>query len=190
MKNFTIKYWPITGIVLLLMVICFYLIKSRQEIVDDLVLSDIVLEEGIKLENTLIIQNNPEEGAKWMLDAEEVKFSKDSQQISFKSFKLKLGSENSPFIELEGREGEYDKESNKINLRGDLNAKTENGYRIITEHIIYRQKEGCLNTEEPVKIIGPFFSIAGKGLHLNLEKQNLTIISDVTTLIDRESLVL
>jgi len=185
-----LKYWPIAVIVLFLVVIGFYLIKARYENVEDLIVTDLISEEGLRLKNIHYIQNNPDESMKWVLDAKEVRFSKDRQHISFKNFRLKLEPEHRPSIELEGRGGNYNKGSSEISLRGDLHAYTDDGYRIITEHILYRQKEGYLKTEEPVKIIGPFFSVTGRGLYFNLEKETLRIMSDVTTLIKRKSFVL
>ena len=79
---------------------------------------------------------------KWTLDAKEVKISKDKTFISFKDFLLKLKPQDRPWVELKGKRGDYDKNSGEINLHGDLQAHTDNGYRIITDHILYKEKEG------------------------------------------------
>ena len=101
---------------------------------------------------------------------------------------MKLEPENRPPFELEGRRGEYDESSGEINLHGDLRGYSHNGYRIITEHIMYKRREGYLKTEAPVKITGPFFSVEGRGLYYNLDRGTLKIDADVTTLIDNEAL--
>ncbi|MBW1765558.1 MAG: LPS export ABC transporter periplasmic protein LptC [Deltaproteobacteria bacterium] len=190
MKKLLKKHWPLIGIGILLVVVSFYLTRSWNEILQGRTLTNIFSEEGIKLENINYTQNSPDDGMKWNLDAKEVKFSKDRQFISFRDFRLKLEPENRPSVELEGKRGDYDRNSGEINLHGDLQGHTNDGYRIITQHILYKHKEGLLKTEEPVKIMGPFFSIAGRGLYLNLEKETLRIISGVTTSIYRESFML
>ena len=190
MKKLLKKHWPLILMGILLVVVSYYLIKGRHEILQGRILTDILSEEGIKLENISYTQTSPDEGVKWSLDAKEVKFSKDRQFISFSDFRLKLEPENRPSVELEGKRGDYDKNSGEINLHGDLQGYTNNGYKIITQHILYKQKEGFLRTEEPVKITGPFFSIAGRGLYFNLEKETLRIMSGVTTSIDSESFIL
>ncbi len=188
MKKFPKRYWPLIGLVLLLAFISYYLIKSRHQIMEDLVFTAQVSDKGLKLENIHYIQNSPDEGVKWVLDAKEVEFSRDRTLMSFRHFRLKLNPENKTAIQLEGEGGEYDKKSGALHLRGDLQGHTDNGYRIFTDHILYSQKEGFLKTDKPVKIIGPFFSMAGEGLYLNLDGETLRIMSDVTTLINRESL--
>jgi len=184
------RYWPLIGILLLVFVIGFFLLKARYEITEDLVIADLVAGEGLMLKNIHYVQNSPDEGVKWVLDAKEVRFSEDRQHISFNSFQLKLEPESRPSIELEGRRGDYNKNSGEINLHGDLRGSADNGYRIVTEHLLYRQQDSCLETDEPVKIIGPFFSVGGRGLHFDLEKEVLMIRSETTTLIEGESFLL
>jgi LPS export ABC transporter protein LptC len=189
MKSF-LKYLPIMGIAGLLALIGFFLIKSAHQGIEDSILIEQVLDEGLRLKKIHYIQDNPDEGTRWVLDADEVMFSKDRQRISFNKFHLKLEPENNISIELEGNRGDYDKTSDEMSLKGHLEGYTDNGYRISTEDIVYKQKEGHLNTDGPVEVIGPFFSVKGRGFHLNLENKTIKIISDVTTLIERESLVL
>jgi LPS export ABC transporter protein LptC len=175
---------------MVLIVVTLYLSRAYYEIIEAPFLADIGSEKGLKLKNIHYIQNDPDEGMKWILDAKEVKFSKDRKFFSFKDFRLRLEPENKPSIELEGKKGDYNKNTGEINLHGDLRGNTANGYSIFTEHILFKQKEGYLETEEPVKIFGPSFSLAGRGLYFNLEKETLRIISDVTTRIDGGSLIL
>ena len=184
------KHWPLLGIAILLVVVALYMIGAQKEIIKGSLLPDIVGEEGLKLKNVSYAQDDPNKGMKWTLDAKEVKFSKDKTFISFKEFRLKLRPQNRPTVELQGKRGEYDRNSGEINLHGDLQASTDNGYQIITEHILYKEKEGYLKTEEPVRILGPFFSVAGRGLYYNPQKETLRIYSDVTTRITKESLIL
>jgi LPS export ABC transporter protein LptC len=190
MTRFFKKHWPLLGIAILLLVVGLYVMGAQKEIIKESLVKEIVGEEGLKLKNVSYSQNDPTQGMRWTLDAKEVKFSKDKTFISFKDFRLKLRPQNRPTVELKGQKGDYDRTSGEINLSGDLQAYTDNGYRIITEHILYKEKEGYLKTDEPVKILGPFFSVAGRGLYYNPEKETLKIQADVTTRIAKESLIL
>jgi len=185
-----LKYLPITGIVALFAVIGFFLIKAGYEGIEDSVLTDLVQEEGLRLKNIHYIQDNPDEGAKWILDADEVNISKDRQHISFNNFHMKLEPETDLAIDLIGSKGNYDKISDEINLSGDLEGHTNNGYRISTDHILYKQKEGHLKADGPVEITGPFFLIKGSGLLVNLETETIRVIKDTATFIKRGSLIL
>jgi LPS export ABC transporter protein LptC len=89
-----------------------------------------------------------------------------------------------------GSSGEYDRTADEINLHGDLEGRTENGYRISTDHILFKQKEGNLSADGPVEINGPFFSVTGRGLRINLEKETIRILSNTRTHIQKGSLVI
>ena len=190
MKKLLKNHWPLIAIVTLLSVVSFYLIKAGSVFVQNPILAGLISEEGFKLNNIHYTQDNPDDGIKWILDAEEAKLSKDRQLISFEKFRFKLEPKNRPSIELEGKKGDYDKASGEITLRGDLKGSTNNGYSLTASHLLYKQKEGYLKTDEPVEINGPFFSVVGQGLFFNLKKETLEIISGVTTLINREVSIL
>jgi LPS export ABC transporter protein LptC len=184
-----LKYLPVLGIIALLAVIGFFLIKAVHEDVEDEVLTELPTTEGLRLENIQFIQDNPDEGARWILDANEVMMSEDRQHMSFNRFHLKLEPENNYSIDLVGTSGDYDRTADEINLHGDLEGHTENGYRISTEHILFRQKEGKLSTDGPVEINGPFFSVTGRGLRINLKKETIRILSNTKTFIEKGSLL-
>ena len=187
MKKILSKYWPIKVIILIFILVFFYLFKSKMDFFGDTVVNQVIPMEGVKLENIHYVQDNQDEGSRWVLDAEEARFSKDGQKISFQNFIFKLESENSVSLELKGNEGDYNKESSEVNLRGNLEGITDNGYSIITEHILYRQNEGSLQSNEVVQIIGPFFSVTGQGLIAHVEKKALKILKNTVTMIDKGS---
>jgi LPS export ABC transporter protein LptC len=184
MKQVILRHWPLIGICILLFTVTAYLVKAQKDVIRKPISIDISPEEGLKLKNIHYTQDNPEEGMRWILDAEEVKLSKDRQFISFNDFRLKLSPEKKPAIQLEGKRGEYNKNSGEIRVQGNVQGVSDNGYRITTEELLYRQKEGCLKTDGFVRIIGPFFSISGRGLLFNLNQETLELKSGVTTLLD------
>lgn len=190
MKAPSIKYWPIIGIVIILAVMAFFLFRGRNRPSEDSSRTEQAFEEGLRLENIHYVENNPEKGIKWVLDANEVSFSKDRQHISFYDFRLKLEPEGSPVIELEGQSGNYNKDSNEIILKGELRGRSDNGYTILTEELHYKQEEGLLTSDKFVKITGPYFSVEGQGLHMDLDRETLGVTSKVTTLIESESFIL
>ncbi len=190
MRRLVTRYWPLLGIVLLAAVAGSYLVRSEAE--KDLVRQPIVteadLEDGITLSDIHYTQDDPEEGMQWVLDAEKVRFSPDRTYFSFHSFRLKLFPKERPSLELEGDRGDFNKATGEINLQGDLEGFSANGYRIFADHLLYNHELGLLTTDRPVRITGPFFTVHGKGLYFNLEREYLKMTSGVTTSMDRKIL--
>ncbi|MCP4683586.1 MAG: LPS export ABC transporter periplasmic protein LptC [Desulfobacterales bacterium] len=189
MKKFLKKQWPLLGLAAMLVLVSFYIIKSGEELVQDSLLKGIIPEEGVKLKNIHYTQEDPDEKVKWVLDAEDVSFSGDKKSIRFKDFALEVRPEGKPVFNLKGKKGTYSRDPGDIDLWGDLVGLSGNGYRIVTDHLLINEKTGHLRTESPVDISGPFFSIKGRGLFVDLEKESFKVLSDVTTVIEKDTLI-
>ena len=170
---------------MILIIIGFYLFKPGNEISYEFDADMIENEDGLKLENIHYIQDNPDEGIKWILDADKVRFSKDNQSISFDSFELNLSPDNERSIKLIGDSGNLDRNLKRLELKGRLKGITNDGYSMATEHIVFSQDKGILSSDVDVDLSGPFLNVKGRGLSLDIEEMNLKILNDVTTFIDR-----
>lgn len=170
--------------------VLFYVILARLGPAGIPISAVINPEESLKLQDIHLAETTPDRGLKWVLDASEGKISKDQRIISFTNFRLRLEPENRPKVALEGKRGEYDKHSGNLSLSGGLKGQMDTGYVITTEEAIFRQKQGDLETDKPVKIIGPFFSVEGRGLYVNVKDETLKILSEVKTTIRDDSLIL
>ena len=178
------KHWPLVGIVLLILVAGLYIFGSPESD-DEAGFSDMLLEKGVEMtENITITQENPNKGVKWVLHAKEVKRSDNQATYSGTDFRIKLSHEEGTQIELKGDRVDYNRSSGEITLRGNVNGQTEDGYKFVTDHLLYREEKGSIETDAPVEIFGPFFLVSGQGLDFNLEEGDLRIPADVTTHID------
>ncbi|MFH0844762.1 MAG: LPS export ABC transporter periplasmic protein LptC [Pseudomonadota bacterium] len=183
MKKYLIKHWPLMGIGGLIIVVFLYFLGAARELAQITSSMDTHSEEGLRLKNIHYTQNNPDDKVKWTLDAKEVQFSQDRQRLSFSDFLFEADFVDRRSIKLEGKKGDYDKNSGEINLQGNLRGHTDNGYVILADHFLFKHKEGILITEEPVKIIGPDITVSGRGAYFDVEKRILRILSGVTTTI-------
>jgi LPS export ABC transporter protein LptC len=186
MSFFLKKYWPLMGVAILVVVVGFYLVQAQRNSPRKPVEPDVSTEEGLKLEDIHFTQDSPDDKVKWVLDAKEARLSKDKEVISFHRFRLRLEPQKRPRVELEGERGEYYRTSGEIRLQGGLKGTTEDGYSMVTQSAVYLDKQGRLETKDPIKITGPFFCVEGQGLQLNVEKETVQILSDVTALIDKD----
>lgn len=187
MQPFFKRHWPLIGLGVLLALVAAYLIGSGKDFFRNAALEKIVSGEGIKLKDIHYTQDDPEKGMKWVLDAGEVKFSDDRQFISFRGFKLKVTPATRATFEVTGDNGDYSRATGTLNLAGNLKGISEDGYKVLTESIRVDEKKGILTNAKPVEILGPFFSIKGEGVFLDLRKKRLKVLSRVTTVIKGRS---
>ena len=187
MKSFLKRQWPLIGLGLMLASVAFYLLKSGKELIHEPLVKAIISGGGVKLKDIQYVQDDPDKGLKWVLDAREVRLSEDKKSIH--DFHLKVEPQNRPFFKLKGSRGDYSRDTGEINLWGNLEGFSDNGYKILTDHLLISETSGHVSTDKPVKIFGPFFSVTGQGLFVDLVKERLQILSDVVTHLDQVPLI-
>lgn len=186
MKIIIKKQLPLLGVGILLAVVAIYLVKSDMTVVRETIFEEMLPEEGLVIKGFQYNQENPDKGVTWALDAGEMRSSGNNNLISFSQFRLTLKAKDRPSFELKGEKGNYSRESGEIILEGDLKGVSEDGYRLVTDQILINEKLGQIRTERPVKISGPSFSIEGLGMFMDLKKETLKILSDVTSTLKTE----
>ena len=98
-----------------------------------------------------------------------------------------MDAEGRPGFSLRGEKGIYFKDIGKIELRGKLDGSYGTEYRFLTEYVAINEKKGTVNNEEPVEIFGPFFTVKGKGIFVDLSENRIKILSNVVTTINQEA---
>lgn len=185
MKRFLKRQWPLVGIGVLLAMVAFYLATSGGMGLGVPLLKDIISGEGLTLKDIHYTHNDPDKKIKWVLDAQKVRFSSDKNRFFFHDFRLRVEQEDRPWYRLKGKKGDYSKTSGEINLWGDLEGTSDNGYRILAQHMLIDEKKNILRTKDRVKIFGPLFSVEGQGFFVDLDNEMLMILSDVTTTVKK-----
>jgi LPS export ABC transporter protein LptC len=186
MKKIFQKHWPLLGIGALILFVAVHVYLAQRGLSSGSASSEKGAGEGIRLEDIHYTHSDPDTKVTWLLDAVEVTFSKDKRFMSFRHFRLQVQPQDKPHVELTGEKGDYDTETGELAMQGGLKGKTDNGYTFETESAVYNQKKGDLQTHEPVLISGPLFSIKGRGLSFNVNREILKIHSEVTTFIKSE----
>lgn len=181
MRKIPAIIWPILGIVSLLMIVAFFLFKVPHLAMVSSKTSNLIPGESLKISDIKYSQDYKNGEGKWELEAKEAHLFNKSQIVILKDVLLKLDSIKKRSFTIRGNNGDYFRERGEIILRGDVMGMSDNGYQIATNLLIYRQRDGSVETDEHVKVIGPFFQVNGDGLYIDLKKKTFTVKRNVCT---------
>jgi len=180
-KNIPVKTWPVVGIFFLLGIVSFFLFRAQNLGMISPKVPYLIPGESLKISDIKYSQDYKDGGGKWELRAKEGRFFDNDQLMALKDVLLILDSFNKSSYTIKGNEGNYFRESGTIILKGDVLGKSGTGYHIETSLLTYRQNDNEVETDEPVKIIGPFFQVKGEGLFVDLSKKKCMVKKNVCT---------
>ena len=185
-KKVPVATWPIVGILFLLVIVTFFLFKAQQLGVVFSKIPRLIPGESLKILDIKYSQDYKDGGGKWELRAKEGHFFDNDQFMALKDVLLTLDSFNKTSYTIKGNEGDYFRKTGKIILKGEVLGKSATGYYIETSLLTYRQDDNEVETDEPVKIIGPFFQVKGDGLYVDLSKEKFMVKKNVYTTFNGE----
>ena len=186
MKKVPVATWPIVGIFFLLVIVAFFLFKVQHLGMVSSKIPHLIPGESLKISDIKYSQDYKDGGGKWELRAKEGHFFDNDQFMALKDVLLTLDSFNKTSYTIKGNEGNYFRKSGKIILKGDVLGRSATGYHIETSLLTYRQADNEVETDEPVKIIGPFFRVRGDGLYIDLSKKKFMVKKNVCTTFNGE----
>ena len=191
MAKISTKLLPLIGVFLLLSLLAFFLITSGRNDPGELIPDETVSTEGPSGENFKVTLPDPDKGTTWRVEADKASLrEKDDGTIRLEGLRTIFEQKDGLDFELEGDIGEINSEKNEIYLSGVLKGEISNGYTLYAKQLVIQIKENSIKSDETVTFIGPFFKITGKGLFIDLEKETLKILKDVSSNIDKESLII
>jgi len=188
MKRFLRNHWLIISLAIACLVGGIYVLRELRQLPQDMVVEQLLLREGVSLKQVHYSQGDLNKDINWKLDAKEVRLSENNNVVSFRQFHLIVEPKDRPKVQLRGRSGEYSRISGILRMWGDLRVNSDDGYSAKSEHLVFDEKKGLLTTDDPVEISGPFFTLTGKGLFVDLKREIFKIRSNVTTVVNKELL--
>jgi LPS export ABC transporter protein LptC len=168
---------------LLLMIAAFFLFKTPKLVTVSSTTSNLIPGESLKVSDIKYSQDYKNGEGKWELKAKEAHFFDETQLVALKDVLLTFDSFKRNSFTIKGNEGEYFRKTGKIILKGDVTGSSTNGYQIETGLLIYRPKDESMETDEPIRVIGPFFRVRGDGLYVDLKREKFMVKSNVCTTI-------
>ncbi len=117
----------------------------------------------------------------WELRADEGRYYRDRGYVELRGVRMRFYSKDGKTYDLSGKEGRYYQGKGDLSLSGDVVGISSDGYRIETDSLLYRAKEGIIETEDMVSIRGKDMKVRGKGLWIDVKRSLFSLKGQVRT---------
>jgi LPS export ABC transporter protein LptC len=111
----------------------------------------------------------------WEVVAKKAELYNTEQLAVLHQFYARLLGQPSEPSQMIAAHGQIDRVTGDIAVHGDVRLQYQDGYTIETESLYWYAADRVLYTEAPVKILNPSISIAGMGLHSNVDQHRIAI---------------
>ena len=122
-----------------------------------------------------------EGNARWVLRAATASYFVERQETVLSRVKAVFYLRDGGKVELKGDEGVFHNDNNNMAVSGNVRVRHEDGYTLVTDHLIYSRDKELLHTEAPVFVEGEGISLKGLGMRVEIGRRKLSILSQIET---------
>jgi LPS export ABC transporter protein LptC len=122
------------------------------------------------------------EGIKeWELEAASVRYFGDENTLFFEQVKATFFGKNQETYVLVGKRGKINTQTKALEVFDGVKLDSSDGYQMQTQSLKYQAERRELMTSDPVEMSGPQLRVQGTGLIVELNRQRMKVLKQVTT---------
>jgi LPS export ABC transporter protein LptC len=118
-------------------------------------------------------------GMTWEITADTARYQKKENLALFEKVKVRLVMKDGRVVVMNGDRGRLNTQSRDMEIEGNVDIVSENGDRILTDRLLYRNAERRIETDRPVVMENGSVRISGVGMILTLDEKKVTLLSQV-----------
>jgi LPS export ABC transporter protein LptC len=118
-------------------------------------------------------------GMKWEITADTAWYRKKENLALFENVKVRLVMKDGRVFVMNGDRGRLNTGSRDMEIEGNVGIVSENGDRISTDRLFYRNAGKRIETDRPVVMENGSVLISGVGMILTLDEKKVTLLSKV-----------
>jgi LPS export ABC transporter protein LptC len=122
------------------------------------------------------------EGVKeWELEATSAQYFKGESTVLLDKVKATFFGKEGQTVRLVGEKGKFNPQTKEMELFDGIRLESGDGYQMRTRSLKYQAEKRELSTTDAVEIEGPQLRVEGIGLIVELDRQYLHVLRQVTT---------
>jgi LPS export ABC transporter protein LptC len=118
-------------------------------------------------------------GMKWEITADTARYVKKENLAFFEQLSVRLVMKDGRVFVMSGDHGRLNTQSRDMEIEGNVGIVSENGDRISTDRLSYRNAGKRIETDRPVVMENRSIRISGVGMVMTLNEKKVTLLSQV-----------
>ncbi len=174
----SLRFWLLLLIGSVLASVVFFLTTNTQDrlLPERFELSQ--TDADLRIKDVFLTEDKGGEKA-WELKADWARVYRENNKTLLEDLRVKVFIENRKPIHITGESGELNNESKDIQIRGNVEVVSEDGYTLRTEELKWLSEKREIVTEKAVWIAGKTFRLNGNGLRLKVDEQRFWLENKV-----------
>jgi LPS export ABC transporter protein LptC len=115
----------------------------------------------------------------WELEAKLIQQYQDQNTMVLEDVTVTFYTKEGRSFVISGKKGKVHQDSRNMELVGDVQVSSSDGYLLKTHSIIYDHAKRKASTSDPVEIEGKKIQLVGKGLQVDMEAKIITVLHQV-----------
>ena len=115
----------------------------------------------------------------WELEATLVSHYQDQNAMVLEDVTVTFYTKEGRSFVISGKRGKVHQDSRNVELTGNVQVASSDGYRLKTHSITYDHSERKASTSDPVEIEGEELRLVGKGMWMDMEDRVIRVLHQV-----------
>lgn len=125
-------------------------------------------------------------GMNWEIIADTARYQKKENLAIFERMKVRLVMSGGETYVMTGDRGLFHTASRDMEIEGNVVIVSENGNRLLTDRLRYRNAEKRIESDRPVVMENRTVRISGVGMIFSLEQKKVSLLSQVRAVAGRK----
>jgi LPS export ABC transporter protein LptC len=121
----------------------------------------------------------------WEVEADSALYYKDENTVMLNNVKATFFGKNKETYTLVAAKGKLHTQSKIIEVFDGVELSSSDGYHLITRTLTYQSEKREIRTADAVQMNGPQVRVDGIGLVVEIDRQRMKILQQVTTTLDQ-----
>lgn len=118
---------------------------------------------------------------RWSLQASSARYFEEKRETVLSQVSAVFFQKNGDQVNLQGDTGILHNDSKDMEIIGNVNVNYGDGYRLLTDQLVYTRAKELIHTQAPVFMEGQGFILKGIGMRLEMENRTLSVLKHIET---------